>query len=272
VLVLGGEALSALGSGLTLAFFVVYLHQARGLSVGLAGLALACIAGAGLAANPFGGWLSDRAGPRDALAVGLILVAAGSFAVALARAPWQAFAAAVLVGAGTGIGLPVLDPLLAGVVAPSGGRARSVCATRRSTPALGWERCRPRPWWRAGAVAAVRAGRGLVPGLRATAVRIARARPHRGGCPRRLGRPARLSGDCPRPGLSSPVGADGAAGHGRLCASTTPRSHEAAPRGRCVPNASVTSADAHAPAPDEEHPRRQVPPLPAPCIGTTWAR
>lgn len=116
--VLGGDALSALGSGLTLPFLVVYLHQARGLELALAGLALACIAGAGLAANPLGGWLGDRLGPRTAFVAGLVVAAAGSLAVAGVRAPWQAIAAAALLGTGAGLSLPALDALLASVVAP----------------------------------------------------------------------------------------------------------------------------------------------------------
>jgi MFS family permease len=116
--VLAGDAVSALGSGLTLPFFVVYLHEARGLGLGLAGLALASMAGAGLAGNLLGGWLSDHAGPRTALAVGLLAAAAGSLAVALVFAPWHAFAAATLLGIGAGLCLPALDALLAAVVGP----------------------------------------------------------------------------------------------------------------------------------------------------------
>lgn len=37
-LVFGGDALSAVGSGLTLPFLLVYLHQIKGTSYGLAGL------------------------------------------------------------------------------------------------------------------------------------------------------------------------------------------------------------------------------------------
>jgi len=117
-IVLGGDAVSALGSGLTLPFFVVYLHEARGLGLALAGLALAVVAGAGLAGNPLGGWLSDRVGPRDALVVGLVVAAAGSLGVALVREPWQAFAAAAVLGLGVAICWPALDALLAAVVAP----------------------------------------------------------------------------------------------------------------------------------------------------------
>jgi MFS family permease len=130
-IVLGGDALAALGSGLTSPFLVVYLHEARGLGLALAGLALATIAGAGLAGNPLGGWLSDRVGPRDALVVGLVVAAAGSLALALVRAPWQALAAAALLGLGAAISWPALDALLASVVAPE--KRASVFGVRHAT-------------------------------------------------------------------------------------------------------------------------------------------
>lgn len=130
-IVLGGDALVALGSGLTSPFLVVYLHEARGLGLALAGLALATLAGAGLAGNPLGGWLSDRAGPRNALVVGLVVAAAGSLALALVSTPWQALAAAALLGLGAAISWPALDALLASVVAPH--QRASAFALRHAT-------------------------------------------------------------------------------------------------------------------------------------------
>jgi MFS family permease len=77
--VLGGDALSAVGSGLTLPFFVVYLDSVRGLSLQLAALALSTIALAGLIGNPVGGWLSDRwRNARPRRAIGLYCETIGS--------------------------------------------------------------------------------------------------------------------------------------------------------------------------------------------------
>src|SRR6202011_3194111 len=59
-IVLGGDALSAVGSGLTLPFLLVYLHQVRGLGYGVAGLAVATVAFASLLGNPVGGVEGDR--------------------------------------------------------------------------------------------------------------------------------------------------------------------------------------------------------------------
>jgi MFS family permease len=115
-LVLAGDAVSALGSGMTLPFLLVYLHQARGLDLGPASLAVATVALAGVVGNPLGGALSDRVGPRATLAAGLVTAAAGSLALAAVSSPRQAFAACALLGVGVAVAWPALDALLAGLV------------------------------------------------------------------------------------------------------------------------------------------------------------
>jgi MFS family permease len=62
--VLAADLLSAVGTGMTLPFLLVYLHSVRGLSLPVAGAAAASIAAASLAGNPLGGAGSDRIGPR----------------------------------------------------------------------------------------------------------------------------------------------------------------------------------------------------------------
>jgi MFS family permease len=114
--VLGGDALSAVGSGLSLPFFLIYLNRIRDVDLSVAGLALATVALAGFAGNPIGGWLSDRLGPRRTLIGGLAVSAVGAVSVTLVRESWQAFAAAALVGVGMAIVTPAQDSLLAVVV------------------------------------------------------------------------------------------------------------------------------------------------------------
>src|SRR5712692_11640932 len=82
--VLGGDLVSAIGSGLTLPCLFIYAHRIRGLSDGVAGLVVATIALASLAGNPAGGALADRWTPRRALMAGLAVAAAGSAALAVA--------------------------------------------------------------------------------------------------------------------------------------------------------------------------------------------
>jgi MFS family permease len=116
-LVLGADALSALGSGLTIPYLLIYFHSARGIPLAVAGVAVSMVAVGSLAGNPIGGTLADRHTPRFALIVGLALAAAGTGAVIAVDSAWQAFVAAGLLGLGTGIIFPTLDALLATTVA-----------------------------------------------------------------------------------------------------------------------------------------------------------
>ena len=115
-IVLGGDLLSALGSGLTMPFFVVYLHRVRGVELALATLALSTIAVASFAGNLLGGSLADRAGPRRTLAAGLLCSAGGAAWLAFVTSTPEAFAAAACLGLGNSIAWPAFDSLLATVV------------------------------------------------------------------------------------------------------------------------------------------------------------
>jgi len=129
--VLGGDFISAVGSGLTLPCLFIYAHQVRHLPDGLAGLVVAMIALASLAGNPLGGAMADRWTPRRALMAGLVVAAAGSVALALARSPAALFGAAALTGLGVAISWPAQDALLASV---AGQAARSaVFSVRHAT-------------------------------------------------------------------------------------------------------------------------------------------
>jgi MFS family permease len=114
--VLGADALSALGSGLTLPFFLIYLYHVRRIPLGLAGLAVSMVAFGSVFGNLTGGMLSDRRGARNTVILGLMIAAAGAAVVTLVRQSWQAFAAAGTVGLGAGVIWPAQDALLASVV------------------------------------------------------------------------------------------------------------------------------------------------------------
>ncbi len=117
--VLGGDALAAVGGGMTIPYLVVYLHEVRGIGIGLAGLAASTLAAAGIVGNPLGGWLADRVGARRAIVAGLVVSAAGAAQLAAVGGTGQAFAAAATVGLGAAIGLPALDALLGSSVEPA---------------------------------------------------------------------------------------------------------------------------------------------------------
>jgi MFS family permease len=134
-LLLAGECLAAVGSGLTLPFLFVYLHRVRGIDIELAGLALAGLAGAGFVGNPVGGWLADRIGARRTLVAGLCVVAAGAGATGLVREASHAFLATGLLGLGAAVVWPSQDALLATL---AGADSRAVAfSTRYATMNLG---------------------------------------------------------------------------------------------------------------------------------------
>lgn len=114
--VLAADTLSAVGSGLTLPFLLVYLSRVHGLSLELAGLAIALLAVASLAGNPIGGSLADRIGPRATLSLGLGIAGLGAAGLAVMSAPWHGFAATAISGFGLAIAWPAQDALLARLV------------------------------------------------------------------------------------------------------------------------------------------------------------
>lgn len=114
--VLAADAVTALGTGMTVPYLLVYFHSVRGIPLTVAGPAVSMTAVGSLAGNPVGGALADRRTPRFALVFGLCLAAVGIASVVLVRASWEAFAAALLLGFGAGIILPSQDTLLATTV------------------------------------------------------------------------------------------------------------------------------------------------------------
>ncbi len=75
--ILMGNAFSALGSGLTLPFLVIYLGEVRGLGVATGGLIVAYIAVVSLVATAPVGALVDRVGPRPVMMVALVVTGIG---------------------------------------------------------------------------------------------------------------------------------------------------------------------------------------------------
>jgi MFS family permease len=135
-LILGGDMLSAVGSGLTMPFFIVYLTRIRGIDLLVAGLALSSLAAASFVGNVVGGWLADRLGPRRALIAGLCAGTGGASWFAFVHSVPAAFGAAALIGLGASIAWPAADALLATVVVE---RDRSAAfAVRHGTMNLGF--------------------------------------------------------------------------------------------------------------------------------------
>jgi MFS family permease len=101
ILQAGGLA-NMFGNGVIGPFLIIYLHNVRGISLGVAGLIVGANAAAALCSGFVGGALSDRLGPRTVLSGALVVMAVGFALFPLIRTPWHALVLNMLVGAGSG--------------------------------------------------------------------------------------------------------------------------------------------------------------------------
>ena len=124
-----GIFLNFLGWGAVLPFEVIYLHDGRGFSLGVAGLVVGTVTGLAVIAAPVAGPMIDRVGARATAAGGGVALAAGYAGLALAHTPRQAFAAAAAAGAGNGALLPSQSALVASLV-PAELRHRASAVSR----------------------------------------------------------------------------------------------------------------------------------------------
>jgi MFS family permease len=118
-----GNTLSALGTGFTLPFLLIYLNRVRGFPIQTAGFAVALLGLVGLAAVPLTGALSDRIGPWRVLAGALVLDCAGTAGLAAVTRPWHAFLTISVLAVGQAAGWPAQAALIAALV-PSEQRPR----------------------------------------------------------------------------------------------------------------------------------------------------
>ena len=98
--VLLGNALSAIGSGLTMPLLIVYLGQVRGLGTAVAGIVVAYVAVVSLILLPVSGTAVDRFGPRPVLLVGLLVEATGVALLTQVDSVPSAFLVATVVSLG----------------------------------------------------------------------------------------------------------------------------------------------------------------------------
>ena len=114
ILQLGGLA-NAFGNGIVLPFLLIYLHNVRGISLGVAGIVLATNGAVSLVAGPLAGPIVDRIGGRLTLAVSLGFLTLGAAGYAFADTLPVAFAASILTGIGNGGFWPAQSSLIAGL-------------------------------------------------------------------------------------------------------------------------------------------------------------
>jgi MFS family permease len=130
-----GGLTNAFGNGIVLPFLIIYLHNVRGISLGLAGLAAATQSATALVSGFAGGTLSDRVGPRRVLMATLCVMTIAFALMPFIREPWQAFAVYVVWGLGSGSFWPAQSTLLAALTPPE--RRSPSFALQRLTMNLG---------------------------------------------------------------------------------------------------------------------------------------
>ena len=69
-----GGLVNAFGNGIMLPFLVIYLHNGRGIPLGIAGLVAATNSVCGFASGFVAGSFSDRIGPRRVLSIALCVM------------------------------------------------------------------------------------------------------------------------------------------------------------------------------------------------------
>jgi MFS family permease len=120
---------------MVLPFLIIYLHNVRGVPLGLAGLIAAANSAAALVTGFVAGTLADRIGPRQVLIAALCVMSGAIACFPLIRETWHAFALSAALGAGSGAFWPSQSSLLSGLTAHE--RRHSAFAIQRVTMNLG---------------------------------------------------------------------------------------------------------------------------------------
>jgi MFS family permease len=134
LLQVGGLA-NAFGNGTVLPFLIIYLHNVRGIPLGLAGLAAAVNSAAALASGFAAGALADRIGPRRVLVGALLVMTVAISFFPLIDNEWHAYALNILLGTGSGAFWPSQSAMLTGLTPPA--ERHSAFAVQRLTMNLG---------------------------------------------------------------------------------------------------------------------------------------
>jgi len=113
-----GGLISAFGNGVVLPFLFIYLHNVRGIGLGLVGLIVATNAVVSIVAGPIFGVLVDRVGGRRMLVIALVILAIGFAGYPFVHEAWQGFLVASITGIGVGGFWPAQSTLIAGLTPP----------------------------------------------------------------------------------------------------------------------------------------------------------
>ena len=110
-----GGLVNAFGNGMVIPFMFIYLHNVRGIGLGLTGLIVAAHAVVSIVAGPVFGSQIDRFGGKRMLALSLVILTIGYAGYALVYEPWQGFLVAVVSGIGIGGFWPAQSTLITGL-------------------------------------------------------------------------------------------------------------------------------------------------------------
>jgi MFS family permease len=110
-----GGLVNSFGNGMVIPFTFIYLHNVRGIGLGVVGLVLAAHAVASIVAGPVFGSQIDRLGGKVMLALSLVILAVGYAGYALVHEAWQGFVVAIVSGIGVGGFWPSQSTLIAGL-------------------------------------------------------------------------------------------------------------------------------------------------------------
>ena len=114
-LLIAGNTMAALGTGLVLPLNLIYLHQVRGIALPVVGVLLTLSGATGLAAVPVSGMLFDRIGARRVLTALLIGQALAEAGLAWAHSAATALPMVLLLGASIGPTFPAVITMQAGL-------------------------------------------------------------------------------------------------------------------------------------------------------------
>jgi MFS family permease len=130
----GGLA-NMFGNGVVVPYLVIYLHNVRGISLGLAGLIAAANGAAALVSGPIAGALADRIGARTTLVAALVIMTVAFALFPLITTAWHAFLLNALAGTGSGAFWPSQGTLLSALTPAD--RRPAAFAQQRVTMNLG---------------------------------------------------------------------------------------------------------------------------------------
>ncbi len=110
-----GGLVNAFGNGMVVPFMFIYLHNVRGIGLGVAGLVIATHAVFSIVTGPIFGSQIDRFGGKRMLALSLVILSVGYASYSLVESPWQGFLVAVVSGTGVGGFWPSQSTLITGL-------------------------------------------------------------------------------------------------------------------------------------------------------------